>query len=128
MKFPKITSVIDWILSHPVLTVICSILLYILVSAAFNMPSQEEISETESRSDAYWCAREEVTSLLKSPSTAEFPNELYKNVTQKAGDNHYVVSSYVDAQNEFGAVLRSQYSCDVHLLQGGGCRTECSIQ
>jgi len=98
------------------------------VSAAINVPSQEEIGETENRSDAYWCAREEIVSLLKSPGTAKFPNELYKNVTQKVGDNHYLVSSYVDAQNEFGAIMRSQYSCDVYLVQGGECRTECTIQ
>ncbi len=52
--------------------------------------------------------QEEVKKLLKSPSTAVFPNSEEWFVIKSDGIT--TVQSYVDAQNEFGAMLRSEFS------------------
>lgn len=50
---------------------------------------------------------------LKSPSTAEFPGAFDgENKTLRTDDGcNRVFRSYVDAQNSFGAKLRSKYEC-----------------
>jgi hypothetical protein len=47
---------------------------------------------------------------LKAPSTAKFPLYDAACVTD-LGDGRYKVTSYVDAQNSFGAMLRTRYVC-----------------
>ncbi len=49
---------------------------------------------------------------LKSPSTASFPSYNDEYVT-KNDDGTYSVSAYVDAENSFGAKIRSNWSCKV---------------
>ena len=58
--------------------------------------------------DAYVVAEGRVKDKLKSPSTAEFPNSKNANI-QRGADNIWIVSSYVDSQNSFGAMLRSNW-------------------
>ena len=43
---------------------------------------------------------------LKSPSTAKFSRNPY---VDKKDDNVFIVKSYVDAQNSFGAMIRENY-------------------
>ena len=52
-----------------------------------------------------------VETILKSPSTAEFPLRP-TNYVQLAG-NQYKVSSYVDSQNGFGATVRSTWEATI---------------
>lgn len=47
---------------------------------------------------------------LKSPSTAKFPTYSESQV-RDLGNGEYIVSSYVDAQNTFGAMVRTKYVC-----------------
>jgi hypothetical protein len=47
---------------------------------------------------------------LKAPATAEFPNPYQVQITALSSDS-FIVDSYVDAQNGFGALIRSQYHC-----------------
>lgn len=49
---------------------------------------------------------------LKSPSTAEFPNP-YSVILTATNYGHYIITSYVDAQNGFGASLRENYECEI---------------
>lgn len=53
---------------------------------------------------------------LHSPSTADFPF-LGDQVTT-TGNDSYVVRSYVDAQNGFGATVRSDYVCQIRFNGG----------
>lgn len=53
---------------------------------------------------------------LKAPSTADFPWLPDKVSTD--GEGLYIVLGHVDAQNSFGAVLRSQVGCKLK-YQGG---------
>lgn len=50
---------------------------------------------------------EKVKQVLKSPSTAKFPN--YTEWGWKKEKNVFTIQGYVDAQNSFGAELRSQF-------------------
>jgi len=53
---------------------------------------------------------------LKSPATAEFAPYREQGVSANRGGRTgaYSVSSYVDAQNDFGAMVRTRFRCDVH--------------
>lgn len=60
--------------------------------------------------DAYFISWEFIKDKLKSPSTAEFPTYSEVNV-QELDSNQYFVNAYVDSQNGFGAIIRTNYSC-----------------
>ena len=65
--------------------------------------------------DAEVQAESFVTEKLKSPSTAEFG---FANVTD-LGNDEYEVTSYVDSQNSFGGIVRTDYSCKVKFTESG---------
>lgn len=52
-------------------------------------------------------AKEAILTILKSPSTAKFPNNSEWNIWKESGKIY--VKSYVDSQNSFGAELRSEF-------------------
>lgn len=56
-------------------------------------------------------AQEAVRAQLKAPSTAEFPSCLWSDAYQLRSNDQvtYFVTGYVDAQNSFGAKLRSRF-------------------
>lgn len=56
---------------------------------------------------AYPASKDEVRARLKAPSTASFP--WTPIVSQHIGDCKFQVLAYVDAQNGFGAMIRSNY-------------------
>lgn len=58
---------------------------------------------------------------LKAPGTADFPF-LDHDVTPMGSDT-YLVRSYVDAQNGFGAMLRSNYRCQIRYTGGEDAET-----
>lgn len=63
---------------------------------------------------AYNVATEYVKVNLRSPSTAEFPGTFEKkDHIISLGENIYIINSWVDSQNGFGAIVRSQWSCKV---------------
>ncbi|EJO5346481.1 hypothetical protein NRP93_000531 [Clostridium botulinum] len=55
---------------------------------------------------------------LKAPSTAKF-QEFDESLVEKISDNEYKVKGYVDAENSFGANIRSNWSCTVR-IEGEG--------
>lgn len=73
--------------------------------------------------DLYRVCKDWTTKQLKSPATAVYPplsaldtTEGYgikKEVQPGFGEPVYKVSGYVDAQNSFGALLRSDFVCEV---------------
>ncbi|MEW6765581.1 MAG: hypothetical protein AB1344_07325 [Pseudomonadota bacterium] len=67
-----------------------------------------------------------VKNRLKSPSTADFPWG-FPNVIDLGG-NEFMLVSYVDAQNGFGAMIRSNYSCRVKVENGKATITDVNIQ
>ena len=64
----------------------------------------------------------EVKKQLKSPKSADFPwNDAEYKITYKGKSNdglyEYTVESYVDAENSFGAEIRSEYTCVIHVTE-----------
>lgn len=75
-----------------------------------------KVSRFVTESEATVMAQNFVKTQLKSPSTANFPlqNSRMTSIT----DGEYIISSYVDAQNSFGATTRTNWT--VHLKYIGG--------
>jgi hypothetical protein len=60
-----------------------------------------------SETSAFVISRNFITRNLKSPSSADFP--LLDFSSTKIGEGEYRVTSYVDSQNGFGAMVRSNW-------------------
>jgi hypothetical protein len=73
-------------------------------------------AEATNSKAAYNFAQEEITESLRSPSSAVFPKMSDERVvvyqddfTPNAEECSFVIVGYVDAQNAFGAVMRSDF-------------------
>lgn len=66
---------------------------------------------------AYYMSQQFAEKQLIAPSTAKFP-PYSQNRVADLGGGEYVISSYVDAQNSFGAMIRTQYLCTVKHVEG----------
>jgi hypothetical protein len=73
-------------------------------------PSHDKIS-------AYTMCQQFTEDRLKSPSTADWPWGA-SDATTDLGDGRYRVRTHVDAQNSFGAMIRSQVDCTVRFVGG----------
>lgn len=72
----------------------------------------DRLPTTEERVTLMNAAEDDVKNNLKAPSTAKFPGHIMESdewVINKNG-NRYTVSSYVDAQNSFGTMIRSNFT------------------
>ena len=68
---------------------------------------------------AYNYAKEFIKENLKAPSTAEFPSSYEKkNHVTNLGNGEYLIRSWVDSQNDFGAMIRSRWSCKIIFNNG----------
>jgi len=77
-----------------------------------NTPQQ--INTSQQRMLAYSYAESFIKQKLKSPSTAKFPGVFEKNEHVSFQDtNVYLINSWVDSQNGFGAIIRSNFKCQI---------------
>jgi len=71
--------------------------------------------DKENRLGAYVSAQWYVEQRLKAPSTAKFgacvTTDTAEYCTKYLGNQHYRVATYVDAQNAFGAMIRTHFVC-----------------
>ena len=71
--------------------------------------------DKENRLGAYVSAQWYVEQRLKAPSTAKFgacvTTDTTEYCTEYLGNQRYRVATYVDAQNAFGAMLRTYFVC-----------------
>jgi hypothetical protein len=65
-----------------------------------------------SESDAKFICQKFVTDRLRAPATAQFPSYSEQKAS-KNNDGSFIVVGYVDAQNGFGANIRTYYGCTV---------------
>lgn len=72
-------------------------------------------SDNPSDFDAYFMSQSFVKKILKAPATADFASSSESQV-ERSGDNRFMVYSYVDAQNSFGAKLRNYYTCELQYV------------
>jgi hypothetical protein len=67
---------------------------------------------------AFVMSQKFITDRLKAPATADFPWKSSDGVTVKdLGGCAFNVSAYVDAQNSFGANIRTRYSMNIRYQQ-----------
>lgn len=77
------------------------------------------LGETENKKQKPWMievctfSQIEIEKLLKSPSSAKFPS--CSNWSFSENNNRFTYSSYVDAQNSFWAILRTNYECEINI-------------
>jgi hypothetical protein len=89
-------------------------------SSLSSQPKQEQVSKP-TEVEASIIAKDFVKIFLKSPSTAKFPLLEYNSVAlpdTEFGKSRYRVSSYVDAQNAFGAMIRNNWTVTMKYLGG----------
>lgn len=91
----------------------CLVLVILTLAIGFTcnniLCSDTDKSNNEYKPDssmAYVMSKEFVKRNLKSPATAEFPVGIFAHYE---GDSVYIVNSYVDAQNTFGALIRTEF-------------------
>ena len=88
--------------------------------AELKTEARKEVKTTNDKAEhsdfmAFLMAKDFVTKGLKAPSTAKFADWDESRVLQtKPGE--YRVISWVESQNSFGAMLRTQYICEVKTL------------
>lgn len=67
--------------------------------------------------DVWRACKDQVTAQLKAPSTADFPWRSDVNVV-KTGELTYSVVAFVDAENSFGANVRTTFRCTASVSGG----------
>ena len=82
-----------------------------------NIPEGGKMSE-EDKFKVLYFAQQEVKRQLKSPSSARFAPTSQSTIVNK-GRGKYGVISYVDADNAYGANLRSKFFCEVIFKDDG---------
>lgn len=71
-------------------------------------------SSTSDGITAYVACQVEIEKVLKSPGTADYPP---MSTTRHYNEgNRWDFRSYVDSQNGFGGVVRTNYACDAVVL------------
>lgn len=81
-----------------------------------------------SAADAERMCREDVAGKLKAPSTATFGDVAAAPVGDTFGGDEWTVTGWVDAQNSFGATIRSEWTCSATHRGGGRWRTLTTIR
>lgn len=87
----------------------------------------ERASADEQKFAAFSVCKDFVKDRLKAPATAKFPDFFDRDdeVTVTGfGDGPYTVRSHVDAENGFGALLSTSFSCTVTNTGGGNWRLD----
>ena len=78
---------------------------------------EEDEKRCTSGSTAYVMSQQYVRQRLKSPTTATFPGGSRDYQTQYMGDCIHRVVAYVDSQNSFGAMIRTQYYAEMQYIR-----------
>lgn len=89
---------------------IFTVIVIVVIFKACTGNSSSSEKKTLSDFDITWYAQQMVKQQLKSPSTADFPSTA--NI-DSIGDSTYIIKSYVDSENSFGAKLRSYWVAKV---------------
>ncbi len=87
----------------------------IFVCIAFSIMNNRDGGKTKDdpKSNAWYTCRMFIEKYLKSPSTAKYQNYVTDGVVKDLGGSVYEMVMWVDAQNSFGAQIRSNFYCKV---------------
>lgn len=89
---------------------ICITFIFLVLAGCGTRDPSEGGNETM----AFVMCQKPITNQLRSPSSSIFPNLGTSGVSSThLGGGTYLVVGYVDSQNGFGAMLRSEWSCKI---------------
>lgn len=97
------------------LGLILVVFVLIMAVAIRNRPSPEQQAADDWRVASYGAAaacEDKVRERLKAPGSARFQAPRDARITTSP-EGWFEIHAYVDSQNSFGALLRSQYTCTV---------------
>lgn len=80
--------------------------------------TRQKIQQEQDTLTAFYKSQEFVKKYLKSPRTAKFPWLPSDSQIKNTKNNIYQVSSYVDSQNSFGAIIRTNYIVIMEKVSG----------
>lgn len=120
-KTPKKTGILGWfaLAFFTILVAQCSLSSNNTQSIAQSPEQIKYQAKQKLLSDAKFACRGFVEKSLKSPATAEFQNYNKFAANQDSGSNNYWVSGYVDSQNSFGAMIRTNFACELKRSDSG---------
>jgi outer membrane lipoprotein-sorting protein len=78
----------------------------------------DEAKTSEAMDGAYDTCIQAITEQLKAPATAQFSDRSDESERVVSKD-HYAFTGTVDAENGFGALLRSDWSCQISQFYSG---------
>lgn len=87
----------------------CMLLIIVVLSAFLSWGINHEKPAPDTKIDAFVSSQVYVQQNLKAPSTAKFASVAESSI-QKINDSQYQVTSFVDSQNDFGAMIRTKYT------------------
>lgn len=105
----------------------CVVLFFgvILISELFRSSTPYQLNSD--KIGALVASEQAVRNLLKAPSTAKFPSTSEASITYDS-DGGFVISSYVDAQDSFGAMIRTRYVCRIKEITRDNYSTNCDLK
>jgi tetratricopeptide (TPR) repeat protein len=93
-----------------VLTILVAICICVFASSMF---SNNNNNDTPSGTLAYLMCQEFINDRLKAPASAKYPDVQDVTIKKIGETNRFVIIGYVDAENSFGANLRSRFTCEI---------------
>ncbi len=97
--------------------------IFTIKSCFFSNEKSQDIKPKLTKQDAVVQSHLCVEKLLKSPGSSKFPYQPDETIDQ-LNDSTFIVLSYVDSQNDFGAIKRTYYKCKVVGRELGLARCE----
>ena len=77
---------------------------------------RQRVAEDQERTEALACIHATISNVLECPATAQFPSDDDVRL-KKDEDGTFVLESWLDAHNGFGALVRNHYRCGVRRLK-----------
>lgn len=108
------------------LTFLAIIVGIILIGTCGGSSSKPDNWNTENKAKTY--AELMVKDNLKAPSTAKFCNSAREMTAKNLGGAKWKVTGWVDAENSFGAMIRSDFEVVLELNKNGATRISCTIK
>jgi len=97
-----------------IVLIVLGFILYLIFWPSSNT---SKLPHTPDQSEAYLNAENFVKQGLKSPSTAKFPSYAERQQqTSILGAGKFKITSWVDSQNGFGAMIRTNWSCTITFI------------
>lgn len=103
-----------------IITLFGAVIMIFVILTIFNSMNSNSAPKIETAESlatrAFVEAKDQISKTLKAPSTAKYPmyeNHFVKITKDTEKEAEYIVRTYVDAQNSFGAMIRNNFM--IHL-------------